>query len=246
MTMSATRPRQATLLAALKRRKALLVTLGALSALSGAVPIAALNLHVLHRAAPHMQPPLIKRDPSGSPRSPRAVALVLGARVMPSGQPSPALQERLALALALYQRGEVARILVTGDHREHHYDEVRAMFRWLHARGVPREHIFLDHAGFRTWDSMQRARHVFQVRDVIICTQAFHLARAVYLARHAGLDAVGVPTDGDLYHPSPRMHARELLARAWAVLDARVLKTPPAHLGPAIPIDGPSAPSYDF
>lgn len=176
---------------------------------------------------------------------PRYVAIVLGARVRPDGTPSHALTDRLTAALALYQSGKVRRILVTGDHGASSYNEVRAMARWLHARGVPWEDLFLDHAGFRTLDSMQRAARVFEVRDAIICTQGFHLARSIYLARAAGIDAIGVIAPAQHYSSPPNAHARELVARVGAVVDTLILRRQPALLGPVIPITGESAPTHD-
>lgn len=175
----------------------------------------------------------------------RTVAIVLGARTYPDGRPSPALEDRLAAALDLYRAGRVAKILVSGDHAAPEYDEVNAMWRWLRDRGVAPEDLFLDHAGLRTLDSMERAARVFQVRDAVVCTQAFHLPRSVFLARRAGIDAVGLVADRRDYPSALHDDVREMVARSVAFLDSYLLGTEPRHLGPPIPIDGDGRASHD-
>jgi SanA protein len=166
---------------------------------------------------------------------PRAVAIVLGARVHEDGRPYPMLEDRLEAARDLYATGRVRAVLVSGDHGAPEYDEVLAMRRWLVAHGVPASDVHEDHAGFRTLDTMERAARVFEVRDAIVVTQAFHAPRATWLARRAGIDAVG--------YAAPRLHstfslkneAREVFARAGAMLDV-IAGTEPRFLGPTIPI----------
>ncbi len=188
-------------------------------------------------------------DTPSAPNIPtKTVAIVPGAHVRPSGKPSASLRDRLDTARQLWERGRVSKILVSGDHRSPYYNEVKAMSQWLMRRGVPREAIYLDHAGLRTHDTMQRAARVFKVEDAIICTQAFHLSRSIYLARAAGIDAVGVVADQRPY--SERVQrvntVREFAARTKAMLDIYILHTRPQHLGETIPITGPSAPTYDY
>ena len=175
----------------------------------------------------------------------RTVAIVLGARVYPDGSPSPMLEDRLETARALYIAGKVRRILVSGDHGTRGYDEVNGMHRWLVRHGVPERDVFLDHAGLRTLDTMARAAKVFGVRDAIVCTQEFHLARAVFLARHAGIDAVGIVSDRRRYGTEGASRFRELFARSRAVLDVHVLGTEPRSLGEPIPIDGDARATHD-
>ena len=175
----------------------------------------------------------------------RTVAIVPGARVYADGTPSPILVDRLEAARVLYATGRVRRILVSGDHARPEYNEVGAMHRWLVAHGVPDEAVFLDHAGFRTLDPMVRAAKVFGVRDAVVCTQRFHLARSLMLAEGAGIDAVGFVADRRTY-PSRRADAtRELFARAVAMLDRYVFATQPRFLGTMIPIDGDALATRD-
>ena len=193
--------------------------------------VVACNAFILSQARPHIVA-YQKAIPS------KYVAIVLGARVYPNNRVSDSLRERLETAKWLYQQGKVKRILVSGDNRQAHYNEVRAMYLWLVHKGVPKKDIFLDYAGFRTLDTMQRASRVFQVKDAIICTQGFHMARAVYLAKRAGIDAVGMNSSGEFYHVVRRIKVREWIARTVAILDTHVLNRQPHHMGEAIPITG--------
>ncbi|WP_431727778.1 SanA/YdcF family protein [Verrucosispora sp. TAA-831] len=120
------------------------------------------------------------------------VALVLGTRVQPDGTPSTFLSARLEIARELYATGKVRAILVSGDNMRHDYNEPEAMQRWLVDRGVPAEKVVLDYAGFDTYDSCARAKRIFGVDRATVVTQSFHLARAVTVCRHLGVDANGV------------------------------------------------------
>lgn len=155
----------------------------------------------------------------------REWAVVPGARVMPDGRPSPALEDRLACALGLWRAGKVRRVLVSGNPLAADGDEVAAMAAWLRDRGLPEDALARDPRGFRTLDTMQRASDVFGVRDAALCTQRFHLPRSLLLARASGIDAVGVPADRQAYRRARLDRARESLARTRAVLDLYVLKT---------------------
>lgn len=171
--------------------------------------------------------------------------IVLGARVFPkSGRLSDMLADRMKTALELYRAGKAERFLLSGDHGTKEYDEVNAMKDFLLEEGVPAEDIFLDHAGFDTYDSMYRARAIFQVESALVVTQEFHLPRAVYIARSLGLDAVGVTADRQPYVGMARNHLRETLARVKAVLSV-TFRTKPTYLGETIPITGDALKSWD-
>ncbi len=120
------------------------------------------------------------------------VALVLGTRVQADGTPAPFLAARLEIARELYATGKVQAILVSGDNMRHEYNEPEAMQRWLVERGVPVDKVVLDYAGFDTYDSCARAKRIFGVERATLVTQQFHLARAVTVCRHLGVDAIGV------------------------------------------------------
>jgi SanA protein len=146
------------------------------------------------------------------------VAIVLGARVHPDGAPSTALEDRLRAALELYDVGRIGAILVTGNARAPEHDEPAAMKRWLCARGVRADAVALDPAGLRTIDSMRHAAGTFGIHSAVVCTQRFHLPRALFLAGRVGMDAVGLAADR-WYRAHTRDHARELFAQARALVE---------------------------
>jgi len=112
-------------------------------------------------------------------------------------------------------------------------------------QGVPVEDIFLDHAGFSTYESMYRARDVFCVESVIIVTQQVNLYRAVYDARKLGLEAYGVQADMHIYGNEKTQALREILARVKDFFYANILLPEPTYLGDTIPIWGDSALTHD-
>lgn len=164
-------------------------------------------------------------------------ALVLGAGVKDDGTPSDVLRDRLDESLALYRAGRVRKILVSGDHHTADYDEPNAMRRYLETNGVPAEAIFMDHAGLDTYSSVWRAKHVFGARKVIVVTQQFHLARAVWCSRALGMEAEGAPADRHLYRGIAWLHAREVVSRTKAFVDASVRRAP-RHEGAPIDLSG--------
>jgi SanA protein len=181
-------------------------------------------------------------DVESAPASP--VAIVPGAGVRPDGSLSHILEDRLIVASELYEGGKVKKILVSGDHGTKSYDEPAAMAAELEHRGVARRDVFLDHAGFDTYATLYRARHVFGVRSALIVTQEFHLTRAVYLARAFGMDAVGVRADRRPYERGQYYSVRERAARIKAVV-AVGLALRPCFLGAPIPIEGDGALTRD-
>jgi SanA protein len=149
----------------------------------------------------------------------RPYVIVLGNRVFPGGIPSPELGARLKTALALYRAGRAARVVVSGLARPD-YDEPSVMQAWLVARGVPVEAIVVDLGGHRTAATMANAASV-GVRSALIATQDYHLPRALYLARRAGIDAMGVAaprTGNDLYR-TLRVGLREAAARTETLVE---------------------------
>lgn len=163
--------------------------------------------------------------------------LVLGCGVRPDGEPSLMLRDRLDTGLALYEAGAAPKLLMSGDHGRVEYDEVNAMKAVALEAGVPAQDIFLDHAGFSTYESMVRAKEVFLVRRVIVVSQQYHLYRAVYDARAMGLDAWGVAAEDIAYTGQQVRELREILARAKDYLYC-IFQPEPTFLGEAIPISG--------
>ena len=198
----------------------------------GAAGVLGVNAYISHAAKPAIYAEM-SRIPSAY------TALILGAKVHGGGRLSHMLEDRVLTGLELYRQGKVEKLLLSGDHGQQAYDEVNAMRDYLLKQGVPAQDIFMDHAGFDTYSSMYRAREVFQVQDVIVVTQAFHLPRAVFLARSLGLDAVGLAADRRTYTQASRLKsaAREPLARVKSFAEA-LLRVKPKYLGDAIPITG--------
>lgn len=164
--------------------------------------------------------------------------IVPGALVYANQTPSQMLKDRLDVALQVYRAGKTDRILVSGDHGQKDYDEVNVMRQYLIDQGVAAEHVFMDHAGFDTYDTMYRARDVFLVRKAVVVTQKFHLLRALYIGEQLGMDVQGVTSDVWEYPRAAYYRFREYLARFKAFLDCQVLKSKPTFLGPVIPISG--------
>lgn len=163
--------------------------------------------------------------------------LVLGCGVREDGTPSLMLRDRLEVGLALYEAGAAPKLLMSGDHSRTDYDEVNTMKNYVMERGVPSDDVFMDHAGFSTYESMYRARDVFCAEKIIIVSQAYHLYRAVYNARALGLDAYGVAAEDIAYLGQTVRDLREVLARNKDFLYC-IFQPEPTFLGEEIPVSG--------
>ena len=163
--------------------------------------------------------------------------LVLGCGVREDGSPSLMLRDRLEKGIELYKAGTAPKLLMSGDHGRKDYDEVNLMKDYAKERGIPSEDIFMDHAGFSTYDSMVRARDIFCAEKVIVVSQEYHLYRALYLAEKLGLDAYGVSAMDIDYRGQAYREFREMLARAKDFCTA-VIQPQPKFLGEEIPISG--------
>ena len=166
------------------------------------------------------------------------VGLVLGtSRYTARGSPNLHFQRRIATAAELYRSGKVRHLLVSGDNHTQGYDEPTDMMEALMAAGVPAEAITRDYAGFRTLDSVIRAKEVFGLDRCTIVTENFHCTRALWIARAHQIDAVAMAApDLELLRWSARVKAREVLARGMCALDLYVLKRQPKFPGPPEPI----------
>ncbi|WP_269540104.1 SanA/YdcF family protein [Cerasicoccus fimbriatus] len=166
---------------------------------------------------------------------PSEVALVLGTSPeLSDGRPNLYFEHRMDAAAELYHAGKVERLLVSGSNPNHFYDESTAMKLALIKRGVPKDNIARDYAGFRTLDSVVRAKEIFGCDEVIIVSQPFHIERAIYIAEHHGLEATGFAAQDVSYAVGFKTQVREQLARVKAVLDIHVLNTEPKFLGKEI------------
>jgi SanA protein len=166
---------------------------------------------------------------------PAPVALVLGAGLWRDGSPTPALYDRVATAVDLYQAGRVKKLLMSGDNRFVNYNEPAAMKKLAVQLGTPAEDIVLDYAGRRTYDSCYRAKEIFGVRKVVVVTQRFHLDRALFLCDALGIESVGVVADRRVYQTLRWWELREVLATAAAWWDVNVGHPTPV-LGEKLPI----------
>lgn len=163
--------------------------------------------------------------------------IVLGCGVYPDGEPTPLLSDRLDIAISLYNKGVAPKILMSGDHGDDSYNEVAVMRQYALDRGVPSEDIFMDHAGFSTYETMYRASYVFNVKNAVVVTQEYHLYRALYNASRQGINACGVIATGHVFNAQPYYSFREYFARCKDVVFG-LFKPNPTYLGETIEISG--------
>lgn len=163
-------------------------------------------------------------------------AVILGAGVR-DGKPTPMLRDRLLVGIDLYKSGGVKKLIMSGDHGSTDYDEVNIMKSFAVDRGVPDEDIFMDHAGFSTYETIYRAREIFEADNIIIVSQKYHLYRALYIAEKLGIKSVGVSADLDTYRGQTKRDLREILARDKDFLKC-IFKPKPTYLGDKIPVSG--------
>ena len=162
--------------------------------------------------------------------------VVLGASVYADGTPSGILQDRLDDGIALYFAGAAPKIIMSGDNSTVSYNEVKAMKDYAVAQGVPSEDVFCDHAGFSTYESMYRAKHVFGAERIVVATQTYHLYRALYAASGLGLEAVGVPSDYREYAHQLQYDVREIPARTKDFFKT-LFKAPSTFVGDPISLN---------
>lgn len=163
--------------------------------------------------------------------------LVLGCWVNEHGQPSAMLYDRLTRGIELYDLGAAPKLLMSGDHGQVGYDEVASMKQFAVDREIASEDVFMDHAGFSTYESIYRARDIFQADKILIVSQEYHLYRALYIADQLGVEAYGVSSDYRAYAGQGYRECREILARAKDCFLC-IFQPEPTFLGDAIPIFG--------
>ena len=162
--------------------------------------------------------------------------LVLGAGIW-GDKPSPMLEDRLNEAISLYKNGVSSKIIMSGDHGKTDYDEVNTMKNYAIQQGIPSEDIFMDHAGFSSYESMFRAKEIFGANKIVIVTQKYHLYRSIYIARQLGIEAYGVGADPRKYVGETYREIREILARDKDFIKC-IFKPEPTYLGDTIPVSG--------
>ena len=197
----------------------------------GAAAVGAVNLHIYNQTKSR----IVTVETIGEFDA--DCILVLGAGVREDGTPSHMLNDRLLTGISLYEAGASPKLLMSGDHGRVVYDEVNCMKDFAKEKGVPSEDIFMDHAGFSTYDSLYRAKEVFGAKKVVIVTQKYHLYRALYIAESLGLEAVGVSSDLRSYRGQEIRDLREMLARTKDFAYT-VIKPLPVCLGDPISLAG--------
>ena len=218
----------------MKRKKcmiSLLIILAAL-VLLGIVAVILINVHVTGSVKER-----ILTSAEAAELSDVDCILVLGCQVRDNGEPSHMLRDRLLQSVELYNLGASPKLLMSGDHGQKGYDEVSTMKQFAMDAGVPSEDIFMDHAGFSTYESIYRAKAIFGAKKILIVTQEYHLYRAMYTAEQFGMEAYGVSSDLDTYFGQFKRDVREVLARIKD-FGMCIIKPNPTYLGEPIDIHG--------
>ena len=174
----------------------------------------------------------------------QSVGIVLGARVVGAKVVEGVYADRLQTVADLYKKGKITKILVSGDHGQVTYDEVTAGKDYLLKEGILSSDIFLDHAGFDTYDSIYRAKNIFKINKALIITQDFHLPRALYLSHKLNIEALGCRADLHDYQNISSMKKREILARVKAWLNI-TLSASPKYKGEIFDITGNGEQTWD-
>ncbi len=212
-----------------------------LTALFAALLLAAgaVNMYVVKTSEKYMY------SPDEAELLPKAdCIIVLGAGLRPDGSPSHMLRDRLDCAIELYNKGIADKIIMSGDHGRTEYDEVNTMKSYAVSKGVPAGDVYLDHAGFSTYDTVYRAKEIFCVEAPVIVTQKYHLYRAVYNARSLGIDAYGINSDPFRYVGQTMRDIREAAARVKDFFYC-IFKPEPTYLGEKIDINSVPASATD-
>ncbi len=163
--------------------------------------------------------------------------IVLGCQVKNDGKPSDMLADRLIRGIDLYKQGVAPKIIMSGDHGQKVYDEVNTMKQYAIDADIPSIDIFMDHAGFSTYESIYRAKEIFKADRIVVVSQNYHLYRALYIAQKLGVEAYGVDSDYHIYRGQTNREIREILARCKDFVKV-IFKPEPTYLGDAIPVSG--------
>ena len=201
-------------------------------AFAGSVVIFGINIHVKNTGGKY----IITTEEALNLKDVDCI-VVLGCKVKDGGKPSDMLADRLNRGIALYKAGAAPKIIMSGDHGRTTYDEVNAMKQFAIDAGVPSEDVFMDHAGFSTYETVYRAKEIFRAEKVLFITQEYHLYRTLYIAEKLGLEAYGVSADYNTYIGQLNRDAREILARNKDFAKV-IFKPEPTFLGEAIPVSG--------
>ena len=200
-------------------------------AIIGVILVLSINFYVIGTVKEKM----IKDDDYSSLKNMDCI-LILGAGIW-GDSPSPMLQDRLDEGIKLYNEGVAPKIIMSGDHGREGYDEVNIMKEYAINKGIPSEDIFMDHAGFSTYESIYRVKEIFDADNIVIVTQEYHLYRALYIADKLDINAYGVNSDPRKYSGQTFRELREILARNKDFINC-IIKPEPTYLGESIPVSG--------
>lgn len=200
----------------------------------------AANLWVLATTAAY-----IEQDPQQC--RPDKVGIVFGtSHWTRSGVSNPHFHARMRTAALLIDQSRVEHLLLSGDNRTQAYNEPRAMWRELYRRGVAADKMTMDFAGFSTYDTVVRARNVFQLNEALLITQSWHLPRAVFIGRALGMDVTGCVADDLAINVEKRLRLREWAARVATLGDLYIWGREPYFLGSPEPIEIPKRTPIDL
>ncbi len=187
----------------MKKKKLVLIAVAAIL-LFGALILLAINLTVVLGTRADIRNPDKEED--------YLYALILGAKVHEGGILSDMLRDRMDAGIALYQEGSVKKLLLSGDNSGK-WGEVTAMKEYAMKNGIPEADIIMDEEGFSTYESLSRAKQVYGIEKLVIVTQKYHLYRALYIAKHMDITAVGCDAALHSYGGQLYREIREILAR---------------------------------
>jgi vancomycin permeability regulator SanA len=207
------------------RKIGIAVTVFVVIGVLGLSAVLGINAYVVHKAAPR----IMTSEQTAELENVDCI-LVLGCLVKESGQPSDMLADRLRRGVELYQNGAAPKLLMSGDHGREDYNEVQAMKQYAIDEGIASGDIFMDHAGFSTYESIYRAKEIFGAEKILIVSQEYHLYRALYVAQALGVEAYGVASDYHNYLGQTARDIREILARNKDFFTA-IFRPEPRFLG---------------
>lgn len=202
---------------------------------------AAVNIYMIHYSEKYIYD--VKEAENKFENRTFECAIILGASIKADGTPSDILRLRLDRGIDLYNKGLVRKLLLTGDNGQVEYNEVLAMKNYVISKGIAPRDVFLDHAGFSTYESMYRAKEVFNVDDALVITQKFHETRSIYIGRKLGLNVYGVYSDDIDRKYNKRDIVREFFARGKDYIKT-IVRPDPTYLGNKIDIRGSGEPSW--
>lgn len=200
-------------------------------AITGALIIALINIYVISFSKSR----ILTMDQAAEIQDVDCI-LVLGCGII-DNRPGLMLKDRLDKGIELYNQNSAPKLLMSGDHGQNGHDEVSVMKRYAINKGVSSSDIFMDHAGFSTYESMYRAKEIFRAQKVIIVTQRYHMHRAIYIAQALGLEAYGVAAEDITYYGQALRDIREILARTKDFFTSAI-KPEPTFLGNPISLEG--------